>query len=375
MGWGIKWKVKEDEEMGPPESQAIVASCDESQIALDAVAHLVRIYGQYAFDTDEQDASETSEQCEDWAARILVGSTRKSENKDSSCSTRAKFVRDWPGITQFVGALRRAESEYVVRSLGNLRQAVLCFAGCLGKTVEEERKSDVTVSARLDDLSRVVEERDPERVMQEARRVVDSVRGAMVARRKREVEQVWALGERLRELREQLSDARRLAEVDALTELMNRAAFDQYIEHLSTLGLLLGEPPWLMIADLDNFKAINDKYGHPTGDEVLRQVSRCFDRTFLRKQDFVCRYGGEEFAVLLIDTTADQMKQLAERLATGVRGLVVEHRGQEIKITISMGLASLGAGEQPGAWLERADQALYRAKAGGRDQYSVAPGD
>ena len=182
-----------------------------------------------------------------------------------------------------------------------------------------------------------------------------------------------ALGEHVRELREELSLARKQAEIDALTQLSNRAAFDAQLSSVVSLGVLLGASPWLMIVDLDHFKAINDNYGHPAGDEVLRQVSHCLSRTFLRKQDFVCRYGGEEFAVLLLDTTREQMTVLAERLLQSVRELTVRHGAHEMRITLSAGLAALRPGETASSWLGRADAAMYRAKHEGRDDYRVEP--
>jgi diguanylate cyclase (GGDEF)-like protein len=184
---------------------------------------------------------------------------------------------------------------------------------------------------------------------------------------------VRLLGEHVRDLRIELSEARKKAEIDALTQLSNRAAFDAHVLQLVALGALLGKSPWLCLVDLDHFKAINDNYGHPAGDEVLRQVSNCLSRTFLRKQDFVSRYGGEEFAAVLLDTTREQMLRLTQRLMDGVRDLVVEHGGREVKVTLSLGLAELHRGESVESWLGRADAALYRAKREGRDRYCIEP--
>jgi diguanylate cyclase (GGDEF)-like protein len=93
----------------------------------------------------------------------------------------------------------------------------------------------------------------------------------------------------------------------------------------------------------------------------------------LRKQDFVSRYGGEEFAAVLLDTTREQMLRLTQRLMDGVRDLVVEHGGREVKVTLSLGLAELHRGESVESWLGRADAALYRAKREGRDRYCIEP--
>ncbi len=92
------------------------------------------------------------------------------------------------------------------------------------------------------------------------------------------------------------------ATLDSLTNLYNRAAFDQEVEKVGALGLLLGSMPCLLLVDVDHFKAINDQYGHPAGDQVLKAVAENLVRHFLRKEDFVARYGGEEFAIVVRDS-------------------------------------------------------------------------
>jgi diguanylate cyclase len=383
------WRKKKSADMPPPDSALLEkeptsSGPDASQKALDAVTVLVRLYGKHAFDTDMADASAIEARCDEWATRISLGAPRPrpGEPNDKGAeldAARARSAlasagfRDWSGLIGFIRDQRRAESEYVVRSMGGFRDAILCFAGCLGKTIAAEQKSDARLDERIGTLRRAIDTRDATRIVDEAERVVDAVREAMVARRQREVEEIRLLGEHVRELREELSLARKQAEIDALTQLSNRAAFDAQLSSVVSLGVLLGASPWLMIVDLDHFKAINDNYGHPAGDEVLRQVSHCLSRTFLRKQDFVCRYGGEEFAVLLLDTTREQMAALAERLLGSVRELTVRHGAREMKLTLSAGLAALRPGETASSWLARADAAMYRAKHEGRDDYRIEP--
>jgi diguanylate cyclase len=383
------WRKKKSADVPPPDSALVQtnrsAPPDPSQKALDALTVLVRLYGKHAFDTDTADASSIEARCDEWATRISLGAPRPppaegvAEAREGGDGNPAQAAlapagfRDWPGLIAFIRDQRRAESQYVARSLGGFRDAILCFAGCLGKAIAAEQKSDASLNERMGTLRRAIDMRDANRIVSEAERVADAVREAMQARRQRELEEVRLLGEHVRELREELSVARKQAEMDALTQLSNRAAFDAQLLHLASLGVLLGDAPWLMIVDVDHFKAINDNHGHPAGDEVLRQVSRCLSRTFLRKQDFVSRYGGEEFAVLLCDTTREQMMALAERLLECVRGLSVRHGEHEMKLTVSAGLAALRPGDSASSWLGRADAALYRAKHEGRDDYRVEP--
>jgi diguanylate cyclase len=374
------WKKKKSSDVALESSPSVSGVPEEgprdgAERALDAVTMLLRLYGKHAFDTDMSDAGATQAQCEEWATRIALGSARarpSANGTDAERSERpAAVVRDWPGLLAFMRDQRRSESEYVVRSMDGFRDAILCFASCLGKTLAEERESDAHLEERIGTLRHAIDTRDAARIASEAERVVAAVRSAIDDRRLREDEEVRVLGEHMRDLRMELTEARKKAEIDALTQLSNRAAFDAHLGHLTALGALLGKPPWLMLVDLDHFKAINDTYGHPAGDEVLRQVSHCLSRTFLRKQDFVSRYGGEEFAAVVLDVTQEQMTRFAERVLESVRELSVQHGGSTMKVTLSLGLAALRPGEPVAGWLSRADAALYRAKREGRDRYII----
>ncbi len=350
-------------------------SPDPSDKALDVLTTLLRLYGEYCFDTDTVDANVARAECNAWATRISLAEGRPPAEGgfEAPAQPPPGPFRDWGGLVGFLQQKRRSEIEYIVRSLRSFREAILCFAECLGRTLGDEQASDARIERQLGTLSSALETRDPQRIGAEAQRVVEAVRHAMANRRQRELEQTRLLGARLQDLREELAEARKKAEVDALTQLSNRAAFDQHVRHLASLGGLLGEAPCLLLADLDHFKSINDNYGHPAGDEVLRQVSGCLSRTFLRKHDFVCRYGGEEFAAVLIDTTLAQAQMLSERLLENVRSLIIPYDDRQICPTASLGLAALGPGETASDWLARADAALYRAKHGGRDRLAVAP--
>ncbi|HVZ32791.1 MAG TPA: GGDEF domain-containing protein, partial [Polyangiaceae bacterium] len=368
MLWKKKLKVSD---AGPLAIARNEPDAGGTERALDVLATLLKLYGQFAFDTDDSDAAQIRGQCNQWATRISVGAPRETDDPESD-GDGGRLVRDWPGLIGFWQEQRRSESDYVVRSLGSFREAIVCFADVLGRAFADEQRSDRLLNGQLESLSRALTTRDIALICNEAQQVVASVRKSISSRQEREVAQVRVLSERLRVVREELAETRRKAEMDALTQLSNRAAFDAHSARLASLRVLLGEAPCLILADVDHFKSINDRYGHPGGDEVLRQLSHCLSRTFLRKNDFVARYGGEEFAILLIDTTRSQAEMLCRRLGDNVRGLSVWHEGQEIRMTISAGLAVLGPGESSGSWLERADAALYRAKRAGRDRYELA---
>ena len=123
------------------------------------------------------------------------------------------------------------------------------------------------------------------------------------------------------------------------------------------------------MVDVDHFKMINDNYGHPQGDEVLRVLANCLVRTAPRRGDFVARYGGEEFAVVLGDTPLDGATLVARRIVEAVRRLTIDLDAESLTITVSVGIAQLDADEQLATWLARADQGLYQAKQQGRNRW------
>jgi len=133
------------------------------------------------------------------------------------------------------------------------------------------------------------------------------------------------------------------------------------------------KPLSVAFIDIDRFKPINDTFGHQTGDTVLSKLSDVLSRIFLRKNDLVARYGGDELAVVLRETTVADAKMLADRLLRAVRAVRIEREGTSIGLTVSIGVAELQAGETAAAWLERSDRGLYKAKNAGRDQVVAEP--
>jgi diguanylate cyclase (GGDEF)-like protein len=128
----------------------------------------------------------------------------------------------------------------------------------------------------------------------------------------------------------------------------------------------------LLIFDVDHFKMINDTYGHPAGDAVLRSVSDALARSFPRRSDIVARYGGEEFAVVLSETGLADAQRLANRGLDAIRESKATHAGRTLSVTASGGVAVLLPGEDVADLIVRADHALYEAKRSGRDRISTA---
>jgi two-component system cell cycle response regulator len=167
-------------------------------------------------------------------------------------------------------------------------------------------------------------------------------------------------------LRHSLQLSLEMAITDQLTGLFNRRYMSR---HLNTLMADGGKPVSFLILDVDFFKQINDTYGHDVGDEVLREFAGRISAN-VRGIDLACRFGGEEFVVVMPDTDLSFAYMVAERLRQSVADAPFQlaGNGKEVPVTISIGVATSYAGDTPEVLLKRADQALYRAKRDGRNR-------
>jgi diguanylate cyclase (GGDEF)-like protein len=176
----------------------------------------------------------------------------------------------------------------------------------------------------------------------------------------------------LKRLTAQHTELERLATTDSLTGLGNRRFLFERLGQEVYRARRYHTPLSLLLFDIDHFKRINDGWGHAVGDHVLREIARETHQS-LRKADTAGRYGGEEFIVLLPETDLAEAVALAHRLNREIsRKVIKPERGSPILVTVSVGVATLAPAESGEELVQRADQALYRAKQAGRDRVEAA---
>jgi diguanylate cyclase (GGDEF)-like protein len=158
-----------------------------------------------------------------------------------------------------------------------------------------------------------------------------------------------------------------LSQTDDLTLLFNRRYLDDVLVREIDRARRYGHPLSVLMLDLDHFKRVNDSFGHAVGDEVLRQLGDRL-RALSRLADVALRWGGEEFLILMPETDGRRAREVAERLRVGIGGMPYATASGDQFVTLSIGVASLRPGDDAGALLRRADDALYQAKRGGRDR-------
>jgi two-component system cell cycle response regulator len=170
-------------------------------------------------------------------------------------------------------------------------------------------------------------------------------------------------------LRDNVQMSIEMAITDALTGLYNRRYMETHVGTLVEQAATRGKPLTVLVLDIDYFKSINDGHGHDAGDDVLREFALRI-RKSIRGIDLACRYGGEEFVVVMPETDLAVATMVAERLRRRIASepFAIQKGVRSVEVTISIGIAALGSGDNAASVLKRADQALYRAKRDGRNR-------
>ncbi|NNT93286.1 GGDEF domain-containing protein [Stutzerimonas nitrititolerans] len=230
----------------------------------------------------------------------------------------------------------------------------------------------------------VLEANDLASLKQAVRTRLDGLLATADAYQQRHSQHERQLGERLQQLvgrvtsleqaasglRQRLEEQRQLALVDTLTELPNRAAWDERLEVEVARWQRYGGELLLAVLDVDHFKRINDDFGHLAGDRVLKIIAAEL-RKRLRKTDFIARFGGEEFALLLPHTPLPEGLRLLDTLRQGIEQCPFHFKGEPVTVTLSGGLGRFAEGETLEQVFERADHALYAAKDAGRNRIEL----
>lgn len=331
-------------------------------MALDVLVDVVRTLGDHALDLAELDRDAFQTRCSAWVAHLLHGQPAPGD------STPNGGRRDWAGLRAFITHHRAAEASLVGRSLGDLRQVVFAFIQTINQAFSEDDAADTRLMHSVQELQTRLEHASTEDVKREALTLVTAFASEMGARKERHRARMTELGTQVNRLGTQLVEARRQNATDALTQLFNRRALDEVLHQAQQTCSAFGRTAVLLMVDVDHFKAINDQHGHPVGDVVLKALADALVRCFPRRSDMVARFGGEEFSVLLMDTTLQETPAICARLLDAIRRLHIAASGKVLQVTVSVGAAQVQVGGTVEQWVARADEALYNAKRSGRDR-------
>jgi diguanylate cyclase len=220
---------------------------------------------------------------------------------------------------------------------------------------------------RLEELSHL---EDIRRLKQELMQEVEELRRAAREKEARDGEKIESLAQQVSILNHELQQARTESERDALTGVYNRRCFDRYLYELVEKNTAPDNDLALLMIDIDDFKRLNDTYGHLAGDSVLAAVARkC--RQLIRSEDFMARYGGEEFVVVLpgssLRNAVKKGRQICEAIASTRYLLEGSSSREPLNLSVSIGVSAWARADTAAALVERADKAMYRAKGAGKN--------
>lgn len=210
------------------------------------------------------------------------------------------------------------------------------------------------------------------RSLQEKSLLEKDERDLMITTLKGMEERLGELEEEAKLFKKRLTDQKFRSLQDSLTELPNRAAFDERFDLEIARSQRYGKPLTIALADVDFFKQINDNFGHSAGDKTLKVIAQALKQS-LRETDFIARYGGEEFILLFPETSLDELTQPLNNLRERIKRIPFKFKENNVPISISVGATEFKQPETPRAAFDRADEALYEAKRAGRDKVVLKP--
>jgi len=266
---------------------------------------------------------------------------------------------------QLLGPSREAEQ---IREAG---ERISAAAAVVLSLVQKAGAGQKSYGEALGKASGTIEDisADADRMQVVVEAILDETR-RMVAHNEEIVGKLAQSSQEIDVLRRQIETAQRETLVDALTGVGNRKMFDMRLRESLKLALEEGGDLCLMMADIDHFKRFNDTYGHQLGDLVLRLVARALTDG-IKGRDVACRYGGEEFGILLPKTRLEDALKLADQLRSSIGSRRVIMRGDDRDlghVTLSLGVSCYRPGEPAANFVQRADAALYAAKRRGRNR-------
>lgn len=351
--------------LGPDDGARNEGPVSMADGAIDTLSSVIRILGDESFPLDsDNDPDAFPLTCAELARHIENGAGVPSFDIQASSDGR----RSWGRVRRFFADRRHAENQFVTDRLSDYRDVVEDLVGGLRGIVQRDQKTEDSICESLEVIKAAVETGDIARVKSSLSDTVQQVQDTFAEQRQEYEKQLDELNERMSSLRKDLVDAREEMQRDSLTNAYNRGAFDTAIQRSLNMQLIVRQPVTLMMIDVDNFKQVNDNYGHAAGDDALRQLGDTLSRSFIRKSDIVARYGGDEFAVILPDTSHIHARKLIDRFLERASALRISAAPDEMTVACSVGYTELSDEDTVESLVARADRALYDAKSAGRNR-------
>lgn len=323
--------------------------------------YIIDTYNKQLFEVDKHPIRKVRGQLDQFAKALMQANVMEPD--------RTLF-----NFRQWFSSYRIDEVTYIENTFDDFKKLIWEFADQLSEELKEEQKTDQVIDQHLDGLREAVESNSIETLRAKSREFINTYIEQQGKKNQQRTKRMARAKENLTAVKKQLVEAHHTIQRDHLTGLFNRRSFDEKIQSLIRLQAHEPTACTLIIADIDHFKKVNDTYGHDIGDFVIQECARILGETFNQPGDMVARVGGEEFAILLPNCDLEKAILHAELALQAARKAVFVHGSEEIRFTISIGIAPLLDKDRPEEWYKRADTALYQSKTGGRNRYSIASG-
>lgn len=347
------------------DTKATIDSNPLTDGALDTLSNMLRVMGDESFPLEHDiDPSVFPEMCQEFSCHVENGAGVPSFDIPPSVDG----IRQWAHIRRFFADRRKAENCFVTERLHDYRGVVEDLVSGLRVIGERDQATEVDVKHSLNEIEDAVSTGVIPEIREALSSTVKKVNETFAEQKRQYEAQLEELNDRMSNLRQDLVAVREEMKRDSLTDAFNRGAFDSAIKQSLNMHFILNQSITLVMIDLDNFKQVNDTYGHAAGDEVLRAMGECLARAFIRKSDLVARYGGDEFAVILNDTTAQNATQVVERFLQFVHAIKIPYAEEGTTVTCSAGYTEIHSSDTVESLIHRADRGLYKAKGAGRNQ-------
>ncbi len=292
---------------------------------------------------------------------------QQAAGTDNAKALKQTVAKRAPRIQKFI----EGQNRYLTEREAELRNVITLLSNAMALLNRENASYHQQILDQGHNFERIIGLDDLRRIKSALAEEVRQLQTMVDQKKRAEQQQMQSLTGQVRELREELDKTRDEVRRDALTGVFNRRALDEYLQSLIDQNQIKSKSFAVLMLDIDDFKHVNDTYGHLVGDQVLRALAgACAD--VLREADFIARYGGEEFVAIMPGASRRAAHKRANNLCRALAGtrfsLPADDREDYLQLTISIGVTAYQAGDTMGSLLERADQGLYQAKHNGKNQ-------
>ena len=352
-------KSKSAEVESPAAEQATGDAQERIDLFLQCILALFLFVREYTLDISEIEAGRFKEQLD------LLQAKFRSEEKTKSIA--AGFDRQKAAILDHI----QRQKAYIGERENEFREIIDLMTAAMTGLDNENRNFYSSIRTQGERFEQITLLDDIKRMKNELVREVENMRSMVRQKEGQDHKTLDALSSQVDGLKKELDEARRSANTDGLTRVNNRKALDEYLRSLVERNSITRQPFSLLMMDLDDFKTLNDTYGHSVGDRMLLAFAeKC--RTSVRNNDFLARYGGEEFTLILpgasLRNAKKKAKQLCKTIAASRYAADDSPNADAISVTVSIGVSTYRKGDTVQALLERADQCLYKAKSAGKNR-------